>query len=171
MGPQQGEDAVNFPWSQSPRGAILCFVASGGTILCGVDGSRGARDALQLARALSERLGLRLVVAHVARDEQRAAAGKRLLNEMAGRTGRVEEPERRLASGDPASRLAEIAAEEGADLIIIGSPSRRRRSLRAGDALSRALECATACPVVMAPRQTRPRSQRRLAGAQVARDH
>jgi nucleotide-binding universal stress UspA family protein len=162
---------VNFPWSQSPRGAILCFVASGGTILCGVDGSRGARDALQLASALGERLGLRLVVAHVTRDEERAAAGERLLNEVAGRTDRAEAPERRLVSGDPASRLAEIAAEEGADLIIIGSPSRRRRSLRAGGPLSRPLESATSCPVVIAPRQTRPRSQLRLASAQVARDH
>jgi len=159
---------VNFPWSQSPRTAILCYVATGGTILCGVDGSRGARDALQLASALSVRLGLRLVVAHVARDEERAATGKRLLNEIAGRADRVDACERRLASGDPASRLAEIAAEEGADLIIIGSPDRRRRSLRSRGALARELETATSCPVVIAPRQTRARSQLRLARRHVA---
>lgn len=140
-------------------------MASGGTILCGVDGSRGARDALQLASALSERLGLRLVVAHVARDEERAAAGRRLLDEIAARASGEDAPEGRLTSGDPAQRLADIAAEEGADLIIIGRGG-RRGSLRARGSVARELESATSCPVVIAPRQTRPRSQLRLGRSQ-----
>jgi nucleotide-binding universal stress UspA family protein len=136
-----------------------------GTIVCGVNGSRGARDALQLARALSERLGLRLVVAHVARGEQRLRAGERLLDEIAGPAG-AERPEVRLAIGDRAARLAEIAGEEGADIIIVGSPSGRRRKLGRRGSLARELESATSCPVLIAPRQTRPRSQLRLASAQ-----
>ena len=56
-----------------------------GTIVCSGDGSRGARDAVQLARALSERLGLRLVVAHVARNEERLRSGELLLGEIARR--------------------------------------------------------------------------------------
>src|SRR4051812_46411657 len=40
-----------------------------GTILCAVNDSQSARGALQLAAALSERLRVRLVVAHVASGE------------------------------------------------------------------------------------------------------
>ncbi|HET8673071.1 MAG TPA: universal stress protein [Thermoleophilaceae bacterium] len=141
-------------------------MTTSGTILCGVNGSRGARDALQLARALSERLGLRLVVAHVARDPERVAAGERLLAEIADGAAGGGPPQVRLATGDRASRLAEIAGEEGADLIIIGSPSGRRRRLGRRGALARELESATSCPVLIAPRQTRPRSEVRLARAQ-----
>jgi nucleotide-binding universal stress UspA family protein len=36
-----------------------------GTVLCGVDDSEAARGALKLAAELGDRLGLRLVVAHV----------------------------------------------------------------------------------------------------------
>jgi nucleotide-binding universal stress UspA family protein len=72
----------------------------------------------------------------------------------------------RLATGDRAGRLAEIAGEEGADLIIIGSPSGRRRKLGRHGLLALELESATSCPVLIAPRQTRPRSQLRLAHPQ-----
>jgi nucleotide-binding universal stress UspA family protein len=129
-----------------------------------VNGSRGARDALQLASALSERLGLRLVVAHVARDEDRVRSGERVLNELADREAGNGTPERRVASGDRAARLAEIAAEEGADVIIIGSPGGRRRPFPGRGALAGELESATPCPVLIAPRQTRPRSRLRLGG-------
>jgi nucleotide-binding universal stress UspA family protein len=139
---------------------------TGGTILCGVDGSRGARDALQLAGALSERLGLRLVVAHVARDDERARSGERILNELTKRAGVNGPPEQRLAAGDRAARLAEIAAEEGADLIVIGSPRERPRTFGTRGVLASELESATSCPVLIAPRQTRPRSELRLAQAQ-----
>ena len=140
-------------------------MTTGGTILCGVNGSRGARDALQLASALSERLGLRLVVAHVAPDRERVRSGERVLNELAERERGTETPERRLTTGDRAAGLAEIAAEEGADAIIIGSPSGRRRAFPGRGALAGELESATPCPVLVAPRQTRPRSKLRLGGA------
>jgi nucleotide-binding universal stress UspA family protein len=60
-------------------------------------------------------------------------------------------------------RLAEIAAEEGADLIVIGAPVPRLRPLRARPTLAGELDSATTCPVLLAPRQTRRRSERRLA--------
>jgi nucleotide-binding universal stress UspA family protein len=138
---------------------------TGGTILCGVDGSRGARDALQLAGAVSERLGLRLVVAHVVGDDELVRSGERVLNDLAEHEVGNEPPERRLAIGDRAARLAEIAVEEGADLIVIGSPSESRRTFGRRGTLARELESATSCPVLIAPRQTRPRSELRLTRA------
>ncbi|HEX6460389.1 MAG TPA: universal stress protein [Thermoleophilaceae bacterium] len=138
---------------------------TGGTIVCGVGRSRGARDALQVAGALSERLGLRLVVAHVAPDRVRARSGEDLIGEMAAVAAVREPPDQRVAIGDRALGLAEIAAEEGADLIVIGSPSGRRNKFRRRGALERELESATSCPVVVAPRQTRRRSELRLVRA------
>jgi hypothetical protein len=111
--------------------------ATKGTILCGLDDSQSARDALQLAAALSERLHVRLVVAHVASRK----------------------------SGEGAERLAQIAAEEGPDLSVVGLGRGSRLPVRAGSTLASELESTTACPVVIAPPQTRPRSQLRLARA------
>lgn len=135
------------------------MVASRGTILCGVDASREARDALQVAAALSERLGTRLVVAYVGS----ARGGDRLVAEVADRAGVEGAFASRVETGDPATRLAEIAAEEGADLIVIGAHAPRLRTLRSRPALARELDSATSCPVLLAPRQTRRRSERRLA--------
>lgn len=146
----------------------------GGTIVCGVNDSTGARDALQLAAALRDRLGLRLVAAHVAThadvgcSDQRRSAERlfaRVVEEAAIR-GPIE---RRSGVGDRAGRLAQIAAEEGADIVILGSPRERRLSWRRRSTLARALESATSCPVVIAPPQTRRRSQLRLAQAEAER--
>lgn len=147
---------------------------SGGTIVCGVDDSQGARDALQLAAALRERLGLRLVLAHVAKhgragstDEmgQRRRA-EHLLARVVDQTAVAAPIERRLAFGDRAGRLAQIAAEEGADIIILGSPRERRLRWRWRSTLARELESATSCPLVIAPPQSRRPSGLRLARAE-----
>jgi len=137
-----------------------------GTILCGVDDSRSARDALQLAAALSGRLHVRLVVAHVASRESIDQA-ERLVSRLLLEPAPAVRAEPRVAAGDRAARLAQIAAEEGADLIIVGSGRDGRLRLRAGSTLASELESATSCPVVIAPPQTRPRSELRLARARL----
>lgn len=136
----------------------------GGTILCGIDDSRGARAALQLAAALSKRLDLRLVVAHVA-PEAAADQSERLVSRTLEQAGLDGTADRRVVAGERAARLAQIAAEEGADLIIVGSGRGGRLRLRPGSALARELESASSCPVLIAPAQTRPRSHQRLARA------
>lgn len=133
-----------------------------GTILCGVDDSQSARDALQLAAALSERLRVRLVVAHVASRRSTAHADQ-LVSLLIAEAAPAAQADARVAVGDRAGWLAQIAAEEGADLIIVGSGREGRLRLRPGRALASELESATTCPVVIAPPQTRPRSQLRLA--------
>jgi nucleotide-binding universal stress UspA family protein len=140
----------------------------GGTILCGIDDSQGARAALQLAAALSERLDLRLVVAYVAPvaapDESEQLVSRTL--KQAGLDGAAD---RRVVAGERAARLAQIAGEEGADLIIVGSGRGGRLRLRPGSALASELESASSCPVLIAPAQTRPRSHKRLARAGLER--
>jgi nucleotide-binding universal stress UspA family protein len=138
-----------------------------GTILCGVNESAGARSAARVAGALSKRLELRLVLVHVAdaftvadgsagNDEsvmtmQARSGGKRLLDQLTAEQDLIG-AEQRIEVGDPAERLAQVAAEERAALIVVGARARRRRwrpTLRSD--LSRDIARVTPCPVFVVP--------------------
>jgi nucleotide-binding universal stress UspA family protein len=137
----------------------------GGTIVCGVDGSRAAGAAIRAAADLSARLGLRLVLVAVAdaadrrsRDGTdpgaRRAARERArtaLDRLMADLALGERAERRDEEGDPAERLARVAAEERADLIVIGG--RRPRLFRMGlrPELAEELAASSPCPVVVVP--------------------
>lgn len=133
------------------------------TIVVGVDRSPGGRAALQVANELSKQLGLRLVIAHVA-DGIRGPEGAesvtsakarqgaaRLLEELAREHGLDDDVDRRGDVGDPAERLASIASEEGADLIIVGSRRRGRRRWKLVNGLLGDLSASTARPVLVVP--------------------
>jgi nucleotide-binding universal stress UspA family protein len=137
-----------------------------GTVLCGVNESAGARNAAHVAAALSKRLELRLVLVHVAdgftmadgsegNDEglttmQVRSGGKRLLDQLAAEQG-LRGVEQRIEVGDPAERLAQVAAEERAALILVGARARRRwRPVLRSD-LSRDIARVTPCPVFVVP--------------------
>ena len=146
-----------------------------GTIVCGVTDSDEGRGALAVAAELSERLGLRLVLAHVAdgiaalavngegnesvttRADREGAA--RFVARLAAEHGVADGAEQRSAVGDPAVLLGQIAAEEAADLIVVGS--RGHGLLRRGleSRLARQLETATPVPVLIAPPRTRRASR------------
>jgi nucleotide-binding universal stress UspA family protein len=129
----------------------------GGSSMCDVDGSPDSQAALGVAKKLAERLEAMLVLAHVAevpvapyaaaggmgacriarqpttlatRDDQEEA-GARLLEQIAAEHG-LGDAERRVVLGFPAERLADLADDEDAELIVVGSrgagDSRRRFS-------------------------------------------
>ena len=128
----------------------------GGTIVCDVTDPLAGRSAAEFAAALASRLGLRVVLASV-----QAGNGPERLPSVVGEVG--IEVEARVAQGDHAETLARVAAEEGADLVIVGSRAvgfGRRKLLCA---VVRDLEAATSVPVLVAPPLTRKRSERRLA--------
>jgi nucleotide-binding universal stress UspA family protein len=150
-----------------------------GTLVCGVCDTPAARGAAQLAVALSQRLGLRLVLAHAVdgvpsgahesvTSRQRHAGGERLLEAVAEETGAPDGTELRIGFGERAEFLAQIAAEEGADAIVVGSRGRGFRGRQLGCGLARELEAATPAPVLIAPPQTRKRSRRRLAALEAS---
>ena len=139
----------------------------GRTVVCGVNESRGARDAARVAGALSEQLDLRLVLAHVVDgftvangtvggDEsvttmQARQGGKRLLDRLVAEQ-EIHEADQRIEVGDPVERLAEIAADERAALILVGARGQGRRwrpTLRSD--VSRDLARVTSCPVLVVP--------------------
>jgi nucleotide-binding universal stress UspA family protein len=132
-------------------------------------------DAVAQAVAVSERLGLRLVLAHVVdgvaslgdgdesvtmRGDREAA--ERELAELAEDHQVDESAERRVVVGDPPPLLAQIAGEEAADLIVVGAQTRGwgRRGLESR--LAEELEAETPVPVLIAPPRLR-RSLRRAA--------
>jgi nucleotide-binding universal stress UspA family protein len=129
----------------------------GGTIVCDVTDSLAGRSAAEFAGALGARLGLRLVLVHVGNDAERT------LETVARRLGRLTET--RVAMGDHAEALARVAAEEGADLIVVGGRPVGLGGRHLRWTLARELEAATPVPVLVAPPSTRKRSDRRLSAS------
>jgi nucleotide-binding universal stress UspA family protein len=134
-----------------------------GTIVCGVDGSPGSLEVARVAADLREQLDLRVVLVHVADgftsevgDEGLTTMhgrnrGERLLERIAADHG-LDPSESRVEVGDPAERLAQVAAEERASLILVGARARRRhwRPLLRSD-VARDLAGVTHCPVLVVP--------------------
>lgn len=110
-----------------------------GSVVCGVDGSRESRTALRVAAGLAERLGLRLVAAHVVPPavlatrgagavvtvpaEAELQAGGVLLEQIRDEEG-LGDAVQRVVFGLAAERLADLADEEDAELIVVGSRGR-----------------------------------------------
>ena len=74
---------------------------------------------------------------------------------LAAEHGVAGSAEQRSAVGDPAALLGQIAAEEAADLIVVGSRARGRLRRGLESRLARQLETATPVPVLIAPPRTR----------------
>ena len=142
-----------------------------GTIVCGLTDTDEGCQALATAVEVSERLDLRLVLVHVAEgiaasnghadgDESVTMKGDRegaarLLARLAAEYDVVERAECRVAVGDAGSLLGQIAAEEAADLIVIGARARGRLRRGLESRLAERLETETPVPVLIAPPRLR----------------
>jgi nucleotide-binding universal stress UspA family protein len=91
---------------------------------------------------------------------QRQTGAERTLNEIAREIG--NDTERRVVLGDRAAALAQVATEEGADLIVLGSRPAGLGGRKIRSTLARELEATTPVPVLVAPPSTRKRSDHRL---------
>lgn len=144
------------------------------SIVCGVDDSADSRAALQVAAGLANRLQLRLVVVHVAEPAYipypavasfGGIAGRydvmddvrwqeenatRLLTEVAAAAGAVG-AEHRIGVGVPAEGLADVAEEENAELIVVGSRGRGAFKTAFLGSVSNSLVGVARCPVLIVP--------------------
>jgi nucleotide-binding universal stress UspA family protein len=110
-------------------------------IVCCVDGSAESHDAVRVARALADRLGLELVLLNVAPSpaqpgvsaarhgrerliEEERADAEQLLAEAARAVGLPETVERRIEFGDAAQRVLAVCEEERAEMVVLGSRGR-----------------------------------------------
>ena len=137
-----------------------------GAIVCGVDGSASSREALRTAGRLSDRLKLALVAAHVVAPSpvrtkpwtpagastgaEEIAAGEDLLIEEC-RTAGAERAETQVLVGRPAERLAELADELEAGLIVVGSRGQRPHQAALVGSVSSELLGLAPCPVLVFP--------------------
>ena len=128
---------------------------TGGTIVCDVTDPLAGRSAAEFAAALGARLGLRLVLVYVGPEAERT------LEQVT--SGFERDAETRVVVGDHAEALARVAAEEGADLIVVGGRPAGLGGRKLRWTLARELEAATPVPVLVAPPSTRKRSDRRLS--------
>jgi nucleotide-binding universal stress UspA family protein len=116
-----------------------------GTIVCVADASDGASAAVQVARRLAGRFEARIVLVTIAAESSFPES----------RNGTEED--HRSASGDPAESVATIAADEAADLIVVGAHvGRLGRTLQSR--LARELAQTAPCPVVVVPPEVAVRS-------------
>jgi nucleotide-binding universal stress UspA family protein len=128
-----------------------------GTIICGVDGSVDSRAALGVAARLAARLGDRLVLAHaveygpVTYEAYSPLGGMAPRLDFAAVDAGLDQAERRVLTGLPAERLAELADEEDAELIVVGS--RGHGALKAAflGSVSNSLVGVARCPVLIVP--------------------
>jgi nucleotide-binding universal stress UspA family protein len=136
------------------------------TIVCAVDESPGAAEAIAVAAALSECLGVRLVLAHVVDGYRRPngvdmgriqghRAGQQLLERIARKHNLVGAADRRAEVGDRASELSRIAGEEAAVVIVVGARGRYRRGRAQLSRLSAELSSTAPCPALVVPPRRR----------------
>ena len=138
-----------------------------GTIVCGMTDSDEGHSALELGAELSKRLGMRLVLAHVAEglaplegygDDNESVTmkgnrrgGELLLARLAREHGVGHTAECRVAVGEPALLVGQIAAEEAADVIVVGSRARGWPGRGLQSKLAEGLERETPLPILIAP--------------------
>ena len=149
-------------------------------IICGVDGSPDSRQALGVAASLARRLAAKLIVVNVvaaARDpvvptlayapmarpvgpmppmtarrtdfdvEAAEAMLQRMLDEE-----QLPDAEPQILLGHPAERLADLADDEGADVIVVGSRGRGAFKAAFLGSVSNSLVGVARCPVLVVPR-------------------
>ena len=124
------------------------------TIVCGVDGSPGARAAVRVAARLAEELEARLVAVHVL---DRLADVGHTAERVAANVLYDEAPdayaEARGEVGDVAERLAAAARDEDALMIVLGARSRGRSRTFLRTRCAAELSELTDVPVFVAPLQ------------------
>ena len=130
-----------------------------GTIVCAVDDSPEAGEALRVAARLSGDTALRLVVVYVDESSGAGAAfrgpsgqrSRQLLDRLLALQGLNGGADKRVEVGDPANELARVAAEEAASVIVIGSRGRHWWQRRSTSRLTAELAATADCPVVVVP--------------------
>jgi nucleotide-binding universal stress UspA family protein len=133
------------------------------SVVCGVDASAESHVAVRVAAQLSARLGLRLVVAHVAEaavdgtpavlepEEVEELRACEILLEHVARDEGLVDAELLLVEGEPAEQLARLADDEDAELILVGSRGHGAFKAALRGSVSRNLISLAHCPVVVVP--------------------
>ena len=187
----RGAASPRSGWGQAPMApepasgdAVPVNATNGGhvtsSILCGVDGSQHARLALRHAARLADGLGVRLIVAHVVQlplpsprvgptagqltgipVDALLHAGEAILESLLDEED-IGDVERRVLLGFPGDRLADLADDEAADLIVVGSRGRGAVKAALLGSVSTDLIGVARCPVLVVPPRAEPPGPERV---------
>ncbi|HSC74310.1 MAG TPA: universal stress protein [Gaiellaceae bacterium] len=121
-----------------------------GAIICGVDESDSAKGAARVARALSRKLGLRVVFVRAveAADASVTTIAERLERLSASVNDTDCGAAWSVEIGHPADALVAAAKEAGAAMIVVGSTGPRSSLL---GSVSADVSRRAPCPVVVVP--------------------
>ncbi len=124
-------------------------------VLVGFDGSEGARDAVALTRRLcTGTTDSALLVTVLPEGDRESLEDARL------GLGDVDVEARTCSDGAPAAALSALAYEEGADLIVVGSPHRGALGRALIGSVAEGLLHGASVPTVAAPRGYARREER-----------
>jgi nucleotide-binding universal stress UspA family protein len=145
------------------------------TIVCGVDGSPAARDAVSAAALLAGMFGQELVLVYAVErlvavgypphgrmldrythpgpsgDEPLAGVGKRILEVQVEELRLDPLTAQRVEIGEPAQVLVDVAETEGAELIVVGTRGRGKVASAFLGSVSSAVVSLSSCPVLVVP--------------------
>jgi K+-sensing histidine kinase KdpD len=142
------------------------------TIVCGVDGSPGARAAVRVAALLADSIDARLVAVHVL---DRLSDPDQSAERIAANVLYDEVPDANAVArgevGDIAERLAAVALDEDATLIVLGARSRGRSRTYLRTRCAAELAEMTAVPILIAPLQLAALAVRRGPGHRLQEAH
>jgi nucleotide-binding universal stress UspA family protein len=134
-------------------------------VVCGVDDSPGGRQAIAVATAFADVLGADLLPVHVlsdepsfpygdsgARERERRAA-IHAVEQVVGQGALQAEHRGELRSeiGRPAERLAAVARERGAEMLVVGSRGRGALKRALLGSVTAELLGSAPCPVLAVP--------------------
>jgi nucleotide-binding universal stress UspA family protein len=147
-----------------------------GPIVVGVDGTGSGLDAVALAVRLARATGDPLLVACVYPGDRRAAEDGEAVRGPAADalkaahelTGEVAVDYRAAPSSSPARGLAELAEQEDAAMVVVGSHRRGAFGRVASGGTAERLLHGSGCPVAVAPRGYRRRDTDKLRRIGVA---
>ena len=172
---RHNDDAIAFAYQERCMLASIAGVQGRrdnwvmlGPIICGVGDREGTQEAVRVACDFSQRLGRPLVLVHVrpanvppgtsavphARSElleRERRQAELLLAERVVELSLRTDVEGLVVFGDPVQRLLEVAADECAELMVLGS--RRRGSVASAllGSVSSRVAATAPCPVVIVP--------------------
>ena len=117
-----------------------------GPVVCGIDGSERAQDALYVATRLADDLHAALTIVSAWAADAQDTAGLAAI-----KTPAADHVERLIASGDPAEVLTQAASERKASLLIVGSRGRGALRARVLGSVSSTVTRRAHRPVVIVP--------------------
>ena len=144
------------------------------SVVCGIDDSASGRGAARFAAALARRLELRLLAIHVETRSGPSRGPAEFLAEAAARglinqalsAARAHGAEARLEHGPPAMRLALVAAEEAAAVLVLGARAEPDPDSTPLGSVAAAAVTLAPCPLVLIPAAATP-SETRLGDGEL----